>query len=332
MSPASERPRRLGEFELIAKLFAPLSKDFAGAFGLTDDAAVLSVPDGQEIVLKTDSLIERVHFLRNDPPFDVSRKALRRALSDLAAKGADPRIYLLALALPEWPDLAWLESFAAGLAADQKEFGIALAGGETNATPGALTVTITAVGEVPSGTMIRRAGAQVGDGVFVTGTIGDAAGGLCAARGDASQLDEPDRARLLGRYRLPEPRLAFGRLLRGVATASLDVSDGLLADLGHIADVSGVRVEIEAERIPLSVGLRKLWRGRELVERAASGGDDYEIAFTAPASATAAVEACAARAATPATRIGSVVAGWGVALLDREGGEMAIAKKGYVHF
>lgn len=176
-SAESERPPRLHEFELVAKLFAPLARNLPGAFALADDVAVIMPPAGHEVVLKTDSLIEGIHFRREDPARTVAQKALRRALSDLAAKGAEPSVYLLALALPPWPDMEWLEAFAGGLAADQAEFGLSLAGGETNATPGPLTVTVTAIGYVSPGALIRRSGARAGDRVFVTGTLGDAGGG-----------------------------------------------------------------------------------------------------------------------------------------------------------
>ncbi len=250
---SSSSDRRPGEFELIAELFAPLSKGAPGAFDLTDDAAVLAPPPGHELVLKTDAIVEGVHFFRTDPPGAIAQKALRVNLSDLAAKGAEPAGYLMALLLPDWPDKAWLHAFADGLAADQATFGLSLMGGDTSATPGPLAVSISAFGFVPAGAMIRRAGAQPGDLVFVSGTIGDAGGGLAVLKGNRSVPE------LVARYRLPEPRLALGPALRGIASASLDVSDGLMADLGHIAEVSKVRIEVDAARIPLSKALRSLW-------------------------------------------------------------------------
>ncbi|HEY1614886.1 MAG TPA: thiamine-phosphate kinase [Rhizomicrobium sp.] len=332
MSRPSDRPPRAGEFDLIARLFAPLAAGFPGAFGLTDDAAVLAPAAGCELVLKADSLIESVHFLRDDPPGDVARKALRRALSDLAAKGAVPRVYLLALALPDWPDMAWLASFAAGLSLDQSQFALSLVGGETNRTPGPLTITITAIGEVSSGMMIRRAGARVGDLVFVTGTIGDAAGGLFLARNTVSGLRDADRQMLVQRYRVPEPRLAFGCELMGMANASLDISDGLVADLGHLAAASHVRIEIAADRIPFSPALQTLWSGEDLIARTAGAGDDYEIAFTASAGHEARIAELSRATATRATCIGHVCAGTGVALLNGDGREILLASTGYRHF
>ncbi|HTW35710.1 MAG TPA: thiamine-phosphate kinase [Rhizomicrobium sp.] len=317
--------RRPGEFALIAELFAPLSKNAPGAFGLTDDAAVLALPPDHELVLKTDAVVEGVHFFKTDPPGAVAQKALRVNLSDLAAKGAVPAGYLMALLLPDWPGMAWLRAFADGLAADQVAFGLSLMGGDTSATPGPLAVSISAFGYVPAAAMIRRAGARPGDLVFVSGTIGDAGGGLAVLKENRSG------AELVARYRVPEPRLSLGLALRGLASASLDVSDGLMADLGHIADVSKVRIEVEAARIPLSKALKALW-GADAANRAATAGDDYEIAFTAPASRRGDVANAAARSGVAVTEIGRVVAGAGAVLLDASGRDIAIAKRGYTHF
>ena len=317
--------RRPGEFELIAELFAPLSKNAPGAFGLTDDAAVLTPPPGHELVLKTDAIVEGIHFFRNDPPASVAQKALRVNLSDLAAKGAVPAGYMMVLLLPDWPDMSWLRAFADGLATDQARFGLSLMGGDTSATPGPLSVAISAFGFVPAGAMIRRVGATPGDLVFVSGTIGDAGGGLSVLKENRSD------AALIARYRVPEPRLALGPLLRGIASASLDVSDGLIADLRHIADVSHVRIEVDAARIPLSNALKTLW-GADAATWAATAGDDYEIAFTARASRRADVASAAARSAVAVTEIGRVVAGEGAVLLDAQGREIALARAGYAHF
>ena len=310
-------------------MFAPLSKGAPGAFGLTDDAAVLAPPPGHELVLKTDAIVEGVHFFRTDPPGDIARKALRVNLSDLAAKGAVPMGYLMALLLPDWPDMAWLRAFVDGLAADQAAFGLSLMGGDTSAMPGPLAISISAFGHVPAGAMIRRAGAQPGDLVFVSGTIGDAGGGLAVLK--ENRPEDMPMPELVARYRVPEPRLALGPALRGLASASLDVSDGLMADLGHIAEVSKVRIEVEAARIPLSNALRGLW-GAEAAARAAVAGDDYEIAFTAPASRRADVANAAARSGVAVTEIGRVAAGEGAVLLDASGREIALARSGYTHF
>ena len=332
-SPDSEAKVRPGEFELIAKLFAPLSSRVPGAFGLTDDVALLEHRAGHEIVLKTDSLIESVHFLRSDPAAMVAQKALRRTLSDLAAKGAEPSVYLVALALPSWPDMTWLGDFTTGLAEDQARFDIGLTGGETNATPGPLTTTVTAVGFVPRGMLVRRNGAKPGDRVFVSGTIGDAGAGLALVTNGESPPSVAARNFLVSRYRLPVPRLELGSALRGLANASLDVSDGLLADLGHIADASQARIEIDAARVPISEPLREL-RGEGISTRvrAATAGDDYEIAFTASPSRVDAILEAARRTDTQVTEIGHVVSGGGVALLDKGGSPIQVLHQGFTHF
>lgn len=313
---------RPSEFSLIAQLFAPLARS-PGAFGLTDDAATIAPPPGHELVVTADALIEGVHFLADDPADLIARKALRVNLSDLAAKGAQPLNYLLCLSLPKSVSLEWLRAFAAGLNKDQTEFGLSLLGGDTTATPGPLTIAITAFGSVPLGKMLRRSGARVGDSVFVTGSIGDAGAGLSLLKGTHPDLSILDRDFLIGRYRLPTPRLAFGHELIGLATASLDVSDGLIADLGHIAETSGVRLDIDAAALPVT---------DSDVVRAATAGDDYEIAFTAPSSAEPAMRAAASRQKLAVTRIGTVEAGEGVRLLARDGSDIPVLKPGFTHF
>ena len=333
MSTKAEAPRGLGEFELIARIFAPLARGAAGAFDLTDDVALLTPPPGREIVLKTDSLIESVHFRSDDPPSTVGRKALRRALSDLAAKGAEPAAYLLALALPQRIGVPWLEEIASGLALDQAEFGISLYGGETDATPGPVTITVTAIGFVPHGALVRRKGANPGDLVFVTGTIGDAGAGLEILTNKPAILSGKAPEFLASRYRLPTPRLVFGHAFRALASAAIDVSDGLIADLGHIADVSDVRIEVDCAAIPLSPVLAGIkGDGRETRIHAATAGDDYEIAFTAPSAVEPLIREAARQTATSITPIGRVMPGRGIALLDDAGGEVALERRGYTHF
>jgi thiamine-monophosphate kinase len=305
------------EFSLIAELFAPLAAA-PGAFGLKDDAAAIPPRPGHDLVVTTDTVIAGVDFFATDPPELIAGKALRVNLSDLAAKGAVPAFYLLNLSLPGLPERPWLEDFARGLAADQKEFGLTLLGGDTGLTPGPLCISITAFGHVPEGKMIRRNGARPGDGIFVTGTIGDSGGGLAIIKGEGEELSAAHRDHLIARYLLPQPR--FDVALRSVASAALDISDGLIADLDHIAQASGVRVAIEAERIPRSPALRALWgETPEAILRAATAGDDYEIAFTA----TSAPPGC--------TRIGRVEQGRGVALA-LAGRPLAVPRPGYRHF
>ena len=332
-SSNSEPPRRLGEFAMIAKLFAPLAAKAEGAFGLLDDVATLRVPEGEELVAKVDAVVEGVHFLRADPADLVARKALRVNLSDLAAKGALPTGYLLSLSVAPWCDDDWLARFAAGLADDQERYGIALLGGDTTATPGPLTISVTALGAIAAGKTIRRGGARPRDRVFVSGTIGDAGAGLKVLSGGGGRLREADRAALIARYRLPEPRLALGCRLIGLASAALDVSDGLIADLGHIAEVSHVRIVIDAAQVPLSKAFVALWgEGRDAGLRAATAGDDYEIAFTAPAAARPAIAAAASAAGVPVREIGWVEEGEGVVLLDANGKPIPVDRPGFTHF
>ncbi len=319
-------PGTPSEFALISKYFGPLATH-PGALGLGDDAAMLTPEAGHDLIVTSDALTAGVHFLPEDPPDLIASKALRVNLSDLAAKGAVPLGYLLALALPRHCDSAWLECFARGLSADQKTFGVSLLGGDTTATPGPLTLTITALGQVPSGTMIRRNGARVGDHVFVSGTIGDAGAGLAVLQGEAASGDDDY---LIGRYRQPTPRLALGQALREVTSAGLDVSDGLLADLGHIAEMSQVRIVLKAGAIPRSSATTRLWPGRDGIVRAATAGDDYELAFTA--GSEAAVLEAGRRAGVAVTGIGRVEAGQGVHLLDEAGQEVQVTRAGFTHF
>jgi thiamine-monophosphate kinase len=311
----------MDEFGIIARYFAPLAQD-AGAFALTDDAAVIPPRPGFDLVVTTDQIAADTDFFSHDPPASVAKKALRVNLSDLAAKGATPEYYLLNLALPRSVHDAWLTEFAAGLASDQQQFGISLLGGDTSATEGPLSVSVTAFGFVPQGRMVRRAGAKAGDAVYVTGTIGDSAGGLAIFKREKHQLTEAQRDYLTTRYQVPEPPVGFGaRSLGNLTSAAIDVSDGLIADLEHVAQASKVKIELEAEAIPRSQALRALWGdGAEAILRAATAGDDYQIAFTAPPGLSG-----------PFTYIGEVQAGEGVNLAFK-GKKIAIPRPGYRHF
>jgi thiamine-monophosphate kinase len=306
----------MDEFTIIERFFAPLAGE--GAFGLQDDAGVIATPAGMDLVVTTDAIGEGVDFFTFDPAGLVAQKALRVNLSDLAAKGADPAFYLLNLSLPPSVDETWLSAFAEGLARDQQEFGISLLGGDTGATEGPLTIAVTAFGFVPAGAMVRRAGAKPGDAVYVTGSIGDSGGGLAIFRREKHSLSEADRDHLIDRYRLPQPPVAFAASLRGIAHAAIDVSDGLIADLGHLAAASCVRIMVEGEKVPLSAPLRALWGDNALV-RAVAAGDDYQIAFAAPPGLKG-----------PFTEVGRVEAGSG-AVLTVAGREVSVPP-GYRHF
>lgn len=325
--------RRPGEFELIARLFAPLARGFPGALGLTDDAALLTPSSGHQIVITTDTVVAGRHFPADTRGRDAARRALRVNLSDLAGMGASPLGYLLALSLPDGLPTEWIEDFAQGLAIDQAEFGISLIGGDTTATRGPLTATVTALGEAPESRALRRSTAQVGDLVFVSGTIGDSALGLLASRGDLTSIGDEDKTALITRFRLPLPRIALGLAIRPHASACADISDGLVADLGHICEASRVGAEIGASSIPLSAAARRAVGGDEaLWNPVLTGGDDYELVFTAPADAAEAITAAAGEAATPISTIGRIVEGAGVTVLDASGASMSLKSAGFKHF
>ena len=320
-----------GEFALIRDVFAPLAAGEAGALGLLDDAALIEPAPGLRLVTTLDMLVEGVHFLASDPAFEVARKLLRVNLSDLAAMGARPRAYLLGLALPETVGLDWLEEFARGLAADQARFGLALAGGDTTATAGPACLSLTAIGEVAPGGAMLRSGAAAGEHVYVSGSIGEAALGLLVLRGEEAGLAGHALEAAVARYRVPEPRIGLGRALP--ATAAADISDGLVADLGHICRASGLGARIEAGRVPLSGAARTaLDRGAVGLADLLTGGDDYELVFTAPADRSNAVRAAAAVARVPVARIGTMTEGEGVTVLDEAGAPMKFEKDGYRHF
>jgi len=328
----TRKPARRGEFELIAKYFAPLSMGEPGTLGLTDDAAYLKPRAGCDLVVTTDAIVSGVHFFPDDPAESVAKKALRVNLSDLAAKGAVPRGYLLTLALPADLDEAWVRAFAKGLKGDQATFGVVLLGGDTTGTPGALTINVVALGEVPAGKMITRGGARIGDDVWVSGTIGDAALGLRLLKGEACNIAEKERRAAIGRYRVPEARSRLGPQLVGVAHACADISDGLIADLGHICEVSGVGIEISAGDVPVS-GATKAALGQGLgLAAVLTGGDDYELGFTAPASARVRLKAISTEVGVPLTRIGTVVKGKTVRALDAAGKPLPFQRAGYTHF
>ena len=321
-----------GEFETIRRLFAPLAHP-EWARGLRDDVAVVPSKPGHDLVLTKDAVVEGVHFLPTDPLDTVARKLLRVNLSDLAAKGAEPFGYLLACHWSErcgWPERM---TFVDGLRADQKVFGVALLGGDTVVTPGPASFSMTMLGWTPKGRTVGRAGARVGDLVFVTGSIGDGWLGLQAAQGKLSL--EPDRiAALIEQFRAPTPRVAFAGPIREFASAAIDVSDGLIADLGHLAEASGARIEIDLEVTPRSAA-GQAWYDERVDEQAAleslvTGGDDYEIAFTARPGDEAALRREAERRHLRLTRIGRVTAGQGI--VARFGGEpVPIARPGFTH-
>lgn len=325
-------PKRLGEFDLIDRYFKPLASSLPGAFGLTDDAATACPDEGNEFVVTTDTIVEGVHFLGSEKPQAIAAKLLRVNLSDLAAKGAVPAAYSLNLALSSRIDDDWLQAFSAELAAEQERFGIGLLGGDTVSTPGPLVLTVTAMGEVTKGTALHRFGARAGDRLFVTGTIGDGAMGLLAATYKLGELEQSEIDFLRGRYERPDPRTTVGPRLLGIATAALDVSDGLIADCGHLALASGLSAEIQTTAVPVSeAAASAVSLDFDLFETALTGGDDYEILFAAPQTDRDAIAALAAEAGVPITEIGSLSDGSGVTARDADGHAVIFSNPGYRH-
>lgn len=321
------------EFQVIADLFAPLARSYPGALGLTDDVALLAADPDNETAATVDAMVAGVHFLPDDPPDLVARKLVRVNLSDLAAKGARPFAVMLAAAFPRGVELDWLRRFAAGLAADLAEFDIALIGGDTVATPGPLTLSLTALGKVGRGRAVLRSGAQAGDTIWVSGTIGDGALGLRAARDGWDALAAEHVAFLADRYRLPRPRVGLGAGLPGLAHAAMDISDGLIQDLGHLCRASALGAVVQAQAVPLSAAAAAaLAVDNSLLATALTGGDDYELLFTAPASAAPAIQALGREAGVAVTAIGTIQPGEGVAVRDRAGCRLDFGRGGWRHF
>jgi len=325
-----------GEERLIDRFFRPIAKS-TGALGLADDAALISPPAGHDLVLTVDAVVADVHFFSGDAADLVAKKALRVNLSDLAAKGAVPLGALLSLSMPESTTDAWLEAFARGLGEDCDQFRCPLLGGDTTGTGGALTISITVVGSVPSGKMVQRRGAAAGDVIVVTGTIGDGALGLKLRREpDArafAKLDAAARAYLHERYLLPRPRLAVAEALRRYASAAMDVSDGLAGDLAKLVAVSGVGAIIETARVPFSAAARAaIAADSGQIETALTGGDDYEIVATMPENRSSTFQEAAATAGIEVTTIGRIVAGEGISLIGPDGQAMRLKQASFSHF
>ncbi|CCG42141.1 thiamine-phosphate kinase [Magnetospirillum molischianum] len=327
-------PEAVDEFALIADLFVPLTGGHPAARGLADDAAFLVAEPGTETVLTVDAMVAGVHFLPDDPPDLIARKLIRVNLSDLAAKGAEPVALLLAAAFPHDVTADWLRAFAEGLRQDLTTYDTVLIGGDTVATPGPLTLSLTAIGRVAAGQGLPRSGASVGDDIWVSGTIGDGSLGLRAARGELNGLSAADVAFLADRYRLPRPRIELGPRLIGLAGASMDVSDGLIQDLGHLCRASGVGARIEMALVPLSDSAsRAVDFGLVTLASLLSGGDDYEVLFTASPRFAEAVAALGGSLGLPLTRIGAIVAhADAVTVIDPAGSPLVPVEGGWRHF
>ena len=314
------------EFELIRRFFARPAR--SAVLGVGDDCALVASKPGHVLAVTTDMLLAGRHFFPDADPEKLGHKALAVNLSDLAAMGADPCWALLAIALPEADD-AWLAAFARGFFALAARHGVELVGGDTNR--GLLAIAITAIGQVPQGQALRRDGARAGDDVWLSGATGEAALALAHLQGNARiegrALDE-----CLARLHRPEPRIALGARLRGLASAAIDVSDGLLADLGHVAEASRVAAEVALDVVPRAPALADC-RDERLAQRCLlAGGDDYELVFTAPAGRRADVEALARELGLPITRIGRVVAGDAAVRVLDAAGAVVPAPAGWDHF
>lgn len=323
-----------GEDRLIERFFKPLAT-MPGALGLADDAAFLSPAPGTDLVLKTDAIVGGVHFFADDAPQAVASKAMRVNLSDLAAKGARPLGFLLSLAIPKAVDESWLAGFAEGLRADAVLYGCPLFGGDTDRTPGPTTISIAMFGGLPSGTMVRRSGAKSGDKVFVSGTIGDAALGLRLRRGDEVnwKLSDAHSQHLVSRYLLPQPRTALAEAVRNHASAAMDISDGLVGDFSKLCRASGAGATIEVARIPLSGAARAvIATDGDMLEKALTGGDDYEVLCTVPAGAAAAFREAALACGVAATEIGQVTAGKEARFLSSDGKRLEFEQASFSHF
>ncbi|NVO15798.1 MAG: thiamine-phosphate kinase [Rhodoplanes sp.] len=337
----SGEPEGSGEDRLIARHFAPLATH-PGALGLLDDVALLTPPEHCELVLETDAIVSGMHFFPDDPPASVAQKALRINLSDLAAKGARPLGFLLSLALPKGASRpatdAWLTPFARALGEDAQAYGCPLLGGDTVASPGPVMISITVIGAVPTGTLVRRRGARPGDRLLVTGTIGDAVLGLLVRLERAAPedfgLDAAGRDHLISRYLVPRPRNALAEAVRTHASAAMDVSDGLVGDLAKLCAASGVTARIETVRLPLSdAAHRMLAAAPELLATVLSGGDDYEIVCAVAPERVGSFLAAAAAAGVPATEIGEIVAGQGAPrVIGPDGATVALDRASFSHF
>ncbi len=325
--------------EAIVALLAPLAEGYAGAFGLKDDCALLVPPPGAELVLKTDPIVEGVHFLASDAPEDIAWKALATNASDLAAKGAAPLGYLMALSFPNAPRADWMRRFASGLRIAQTAFGCHLIGGDTDRRPGPLTISVTLIGTVPQGRMVLRTTALPGSKLFVSGTIGDAALGLALlrepAQASAWQLSQLEADTLVRRYRRPEPRLALAAALRQYASAAMDISDGLVKDLDRMLRASGVAGRLRVDAVPLSAPARRVAaQAPEWLERLITAGDDFEVLAAVPPAKAAGFRTMAAAAGVAVTEIGALQAGPPVLTIEGlDGNPLPLpARTGWDHF
>jgi len=324
----------LTEFELIARYFSgvghPSDAQIASIpLSIGDDCALISVPAGRELAISIDTLVAGRHFPIDANPYDIGQRLLAVSVSDLAAMGAKPLAFTLALTLPE-VNQDWLDGFSRGLRKAASHYAMPLVGGDT--TKGPLTLTVQVHGAVASGRALRRSGAVVGDGVFVTGSLGDAAAALAMIQRRLAVVDTADQSYLLSRFYCPQARVTLAERLLDYASAAIDVSDGLLADLGHLCRSSGLAATIDSRRIPLSPVLNSLIAKQQAVNYALTGGDDYELCFTAPLAARERIAQLSLRCGVAITQIGEITAGERVKCVGLDGVDIDINETGYQHF
>ena len=321
------------EFSLIEKYFLPLSNGAVGAFNLKDDAAILDLPANQSLIVTTDALVENVHFLSSDSPEDIAAKLLSVNLSDLAAMGAKPLSYNLIFGASKNITERWIKSFSDSLAAEQKKYSITLIGGDTVRSKGPLFLGITAMGFLQKGTELRRSGAKSTDDIWVSGLIGDAAAGLKVATGELKVANKAYEKYLLSKYRRPIPRIGLGLKLRGIANATIDVSDGLISDLAHICRFSKLGAKVLLESIPISEALVEVIKlDRNYYDLVLNGGDDFELLFTADNSSHDEILSISDSLEVPITKIGELNRTDSINVLDSDGIGYFLEKSGYSHF
>lgn len=315
-----------GEFDLITKYFKPLAGP--EGLGLMDDASCVRGEQDTDLIITKDVLVEHVHFRGDDPADLVAHKALAVNVSDCAAKGGEPSLYWLGLCLPKGIDEDWVKHFSDGLKSAQQAFGCTLAGGDTSATTGPLVISLTLMGKTPHGQMISRSGAKPNDDVYVTGSLGEAALGLWCLENKIDGLNA-----LISAYQKPVPPHKFGARLRSIANSSADISDGLIADVGHIATASNVGVRLYRDKLPLSPQTEQLLQKKPALWPSVwSGGDDYQIVFTSAKNQRARITAIAKETGTRVSKIGETTASNDVHLLDQNGEIVQVASRGYSHF
>ncbi|KLN59361.1 hypothetical protein WH96_17835 [Kiloniella spongiae] len=324
------------EFDLIKSYFAPLTSNYPEAYSLTNDAALISEDPDRSTVVTMDTLVEGIHFFSTDPAEDIARKSLRVNLSDLAAMGAKPKGYTLSISYNASITSEWVKAFTKSLAVDQEAFECHLLGGDTVSTPGPLTIAITCFGSVPRGKCLHRTTGQEGDDVWVSGTIGDSAVGLKLLKKEIKTDNSRAETFLIDRFRIPQPRTLLGIALleRDISQTALDVSDGLLADVNHIAEGSNLQARIISSRIPLSKSFQNVLKNTldQGIQLAATGGDDYEILFTTKPKNKEKVIELSEELNIPITRIGALTQGKGTLLLDKNNNEIPITRSGWKHF